>query len=277
MTDYEFHPAANVFPLMEGEEFDALVADIKANGLREPIVTLKGKILDGRNRYRACLAAGVKPEFAVRVHADTCLMHTVKGIEDGYCEEGEGWIKDPIAYVISANIRRRHLAPEDKDKVIADLLKMRPEASNRAIGKMVNADHHKVAKVRKKEEDVGNLPHVSGRIDTKGRKQPAKKKPKPEPKRGITSPAPKKTDPETAAIIADGKIAKLKGEIADLKAALTTSKQQLATAQKVLAKISQMLSCPFPNMGSDNVKRVRKIRAVVNTALVNMDKREATP
>jgi len=53
----EFHPIADMFPPMEGEEFDAFVADIKANGLLEDIVLFEGMILDGRNRYRACLAA----------------------------------------------------------------------------------------------------------------------------------------------------------------------------------------------------------------------------
>jgi hypothetical protein len=59
----ESHPLANLFPLLEGSEFEELVADIKANGLVEPIVMFEDKILDGRNRYRACLAAGVEPAF----------------------------------------------------------------------------------------------------------------------------------------------------------------------------------------------------------------------
>src|SRR5262245_24291659 len=86
----EFHPIADMFPLMEGEELDALVADIRANGLLESIVTYEGMILDGRNRCRACLAAGVEP-----------VLTPFRG-------------DDPVAFVISANIRRRHLSPEDK-------------------------------------------------------------------------------------------------------------------------------------------------------------------
>ncbi len=80
-----FHPCADLFPLMGEVEFSRLVADIKANGLRHPIVEIGNAILDGRNRYKACNAAGVP-------------IKTVK-------YSG----KDPLAYVISANLHRRHL------------------------------------------------------------------------------------------------------------------------------------------------------------------------
>ena len=55
----KFHPLANLFPLMDGEEFAALQSDIAAHGVREPVVLFDGQILDGRNRYRASQLAGV--------------------------------------------------------------------------------------------------------------------------------------------------------------------------------------------------------------------------
>lgn len=99
--DLQPHPLAEIFPLMDGPEFDALVADIAANGLREPIVLLDGQILDGRNRYRACIKAGVFP--ASRAY------------------RGEA---QPLAAVLSANLHRRHLNETQRAMVAAKLANM---------------------------------------------------------------------------------------------------------------------------------------------------------
>jgi ParB-like chromosome segregation protein Spo0J len=60
---YPYHPLAEVLPLLTGREFDDLVEDIGKNGLRDPINLFEGRIIDGRNRERACLKAGVEPRY----------------------------------------------------------------------------------------------------------------------------------------------------------------------------------------------------------------------
>lgn len=62
---YEVHAFADAFPLIDGEEFEELVRDIKRNGLREPIILNHDRtvLIDGRNRWRACEEAGSDPVF----------------------------------------------------------------------------------------------------------------------------------------------------------------------------------------------------------------------
>jgi ParB-like nuclease domain len=61
-----WHDAANIFPLMSDDELQKLADDIKANGLKNPIILLEDKVLDGRNRLLACKLAGVSPDFQSR-------------------------------------------------------------------------------------------------------------------------------------------------------------------------------------------------------------------
>ena len=55
------HPAADAWPMMDEERYTELVADIGDNGQREPITLCDGMILDGRNRYRACVDLDIEP------------------------------------------------------------------------------------------------------------------------------------------------------------------------------------------------------------------------
>lgn len=59
--DLRPHPSAAIFPRMPDLEFRELCADIEANGLRMPITVHEGQILDGLNRWRACLEIGIEP------------------------------------------------------------------------------------------------------------------------------------------------------------------------------------------------------------------------
>src|SRR5262249_5073118 len=152
--ELEFHPLANRFPLMRGAEFDALVEDIRINGLREPIALYQGKILDGRNRYRACIAADITPDFIdLGDLNEGQLIHPRGGAADY-------WIGNPTAYVISANIPRRHLTAEQKRDLVAKLVKAQPDKSDRQIAKQAKVDHKTVAAVRREGEARGEIPHV---------------------------------------------------------------------------------------------------------------------
>lgn len=55
------HPAADAFPMMDRKRFEEHKADIEVNGQLEPITICDGMILDGRNRYKACVELGIDP------------------------------------------------------------------------------------------------------------------------------------------------------------------------------------------------------------------------
>ena len=166
-ADLKFHPLAGIFPLMEGEEFDALVADIKANGLYLPIELYDGMILDGRNRYRALRALGW--------HPDQIEEQTLTAGPSG--TDTHLRVDDPVAYVISKNIHRRHLTAEEKIKYVAQLVAAQPEKSDRLLAKETGVSHPTIAKARRAAEATGKALPVGKRVgaDGKARTRPAKR------------------------------------------------------------------------------------------------------
>lgn len=63
---YTEHPVAALFPLMRDVDdlgYSQLVDDIRNDGLLQPIVLDDKVLLDGRNRYLACIEAKVTPRF----------------------------------------------------------------------------------------------------------------------------------------------------------------------------------------------------------------------
>ena len=97
----EYHEYANLFPMLPDSELKELANDIAANGLQTPISLYEGKILDGRNRFRACEIASVAAKF----------------------EEYTGG--DALAFVMSHNLHRRHLNPSQLAMVGAKWAKLK--------------------------------------------------------------------------------------------------------------------------------------------------------
>lgn len=94
--NYEVHPLADAFPIMDGEPFRQLVDSIRKHGLLEPIVVKDGTtIIDGRNRFRACSVANVSPNFE-EYRLDMPIHEYI-------------WIK---------NVERRHMTEDQRAAVI---------------------------------------------------------------------------------------------------------------------------------------------------------------
>lgn len=83
---YQVHPAALLFPLLDGKEREQLVRDVRTRGVREPVVIWRGQLLDGRNRVEAARQANVPVP--------------VRQLDDDV---------DPFGFVLSANAFRRHM------------------------------------------------------------------------------------------------------------------------------------------------------------------------
>lgn len=148
----EFHSLANIFPMMSETEMLSLQSDIKKNGLNEPVWLFEDKIIDGRNRYLACLAVGVEPKF----------------------REYEGKEIDLVSFVISLNLHRRHLNTGQKACLAVDVLPMLEEQAKEIKKQKISASRKgeiAILKTNKKSRDVaGEMFAVSGKYVSNAKK-----------------------------------------------------------------------------------------------------------
>ncbi len=108
---YPFHPYSEFFPLLEGDDLDALAKDIKSHGLIHPIVLCNGSILDSRNRCRAYRIAGIPPRY----------------------EEFEGSEAEAMDYAVSLNLILHHLSTPQRAVLALQLL---PHEKEKALTRM---------------------------------------------------------------------------------------------------------------------------------------------
>ena len=160
----EVHDAANLFPMLEGEKFEELKADIEKNGVQVWMTFYDGKLLDGRNRYRACVELGINPEH----YSDELDVESVP---------------DPIAWVLSTNLHRRHLTTSQRAMIAAKVLDLyADEAKDRQkelAGTRPNAGTDLVEKLPqgdkgKSRDKAGEAVGVSGKSVDQAKKVQAK-------------------------------------------------------------------------------------------------------
>ncbi len=133
---YEPHPLCAIFKLMPQPALEELADDIKANGQKLPIILYEHKILDGRNRDIACKMVGVKPNYA-----------DYRG-------------SDPLAFVTTANMHRRHMTDADR-AIAAAKLKVHFEASakgRKQDGATLGQDCPKGKAIEQAAESIGAAP-----------------------------------------------------------------------------------------------------------------------
>lgn len=116
-----FHPVADLFPLMDDAELSALAQDIAEIGQQDPIwLHPDGSILDGRNRYRACLRLGIEP-----------LTRPYEGPDD---------IVSLVRFVLAKNLKHRHLNSGQRATLAIDVERIFAEEAKKRQGQRTDLD-----------------------------------------------------------------------------------------------------------------------------------------
>lgn len=140
-TELKNHPAADAWPMMEDDRYGELLADIQANGQREPITLCDGMILDGRNRYRACVELGIEP--STREHdgnpwdlawslngARRDLEATVRALIYKRCQDGSAKWAKRLAAIAEDGRRKKAAAAKEQPRTATGKMATKPVADH---------------------------------------------------------------------------------------------------------------------------------------------------
>ncbi len=141
------HPLSEMFPMLAGDELQALADDIKANGLKEPVVSYEGMILDGRNRWEACKLAGIKKVPTAKYEGD-----------------------DPAGYVVSVKLYRRHLTTGQR-AMIANRIANMPRGGDRKSDQTAKMQFDSVADAAATLNVGERTVHQARTVQEKGTKE----------------------------------------------------------------------------------------------------------
>lgn len=114
------HPFSNLFPMLSDSELSDLATDIKLNGQVETVKLHRGMILDGRNRYAACAKFGL-------------------GVSTELFQGGD---RDALNWVISKNLKRRHLTESQRAMVAAKLATLKLGDNQHSQAAPIGAGFH---------------------------------------------------------------------------------------------------------------------------------------
>ena len=218
------HPLSSKFPGLFALEQGDLTNDIRANGQRHPIIILDGMVLDGWHRYQACLTLGIEPVSVP--------------LPDGI---------DPVAYVQSVNLHRRHLSGSQRAAAVVACSEWAKPGQNQhggwtpGIHPATTADMAKAAEVHpntikaaKRAQSAGLGDAVrDGKMTAKQAAEIAKL-PEPERQAAIETPAPpiakKRAPKQASASILPGPAAEIQG----LKATIAAQEEEICELAKEL-------------------------------------------
>ncbi|MCL4413567.1 MAG: hypothetical protein M1522_02270, partial [Actinobacteria bacterium] len=136
------HPLGALLPAMTSSEYTDLRDDVARHGQRHLVIVFQGQVLDGWHRYRVLSDLGIEPR----------------------CENFAGDELDALHFVVSVNLRGRHLTTDQRaaiaveiEKVEARLALERKREGGRK-GRPGSGSHEESAG---QEKDEAKLPHLS--------------------------------------------------------------------------------------------------------------------